>query len=148
MYPTNSLRPIIVDIPLRDGVHQVRSLGELEVGHWVNQQDRGPYIRCRNRYRKTFKDVPNARTPLNHTYTLYTETEHSFPSPNALLRTINSRKQQFYQQNGNVLFVKSAKEDDKEIVDITSEDISLTTYLLKRCVNKLYQAIMHVINRP
>lgn len=111
---------------------RVQSLAELKVGHWVNQQDRGPYIGCRNRFHKTFKDVPNAQTRLDHTYTIYTETEHSFPSPNALLRTINLRKQPLYQQNGNVLFVKSAKEDENEVVDMNREDISLMTYLLKR----------------
>jgi hypothetical protein len=81
-------------------------------------------------------DMLNTQTMLNHSYTIFTETWHSFPSPNALLYTINLRKQLLYQQNGNILLIKSAKEDKNQVVNMDREDISLTTYFLKRWVLK------------
>lgn len=122
----------MVDIPLKDGISQFRGLGDLEVNHWVNQRDRGPYMACHKRYRKTCQSIPNSKTALDHTYTLFIECPRSSPSPNALLHEINTRKGRYDQQNGNVLFVKAAKGERRQLVDMTSEDISLTTYLLKR----------------
>lgn len=138
LFPANSLRPLVVDIPLLDGTSQFRGLGDLEVNHWVNQQDRGPYLGCRNRYRKTYQDIPNSKTPPDHAYTLFIESRNSWPSPNALLHEINARKGRDDQQNGNVLFVKAAKGDKKQLVNMENEDIPLTTYLLKRSVKNTF----------
>ncbi|KAG2739405.1 hypothetical protein P692DRAFT_20368446 [Suillus brevipes Sb2] len=131
LFPTNSLRPLVVDIPLKDGISQFRGLGDLEVNYWVNQRDRGPYMACHKRYRKTCQSIPNSKTALDHTYTFFIECRKSWPSPNALLHQINTRKGRYDQQNGNVLFVKATKGDMRQLVDMRNEDISLTTYLLK-----------------
>jgi hypothetical protein len=108
------------------------------VNYWVNQRDRGPYLGCRNRYRKTYQDIPNSKTSLDHAHTLFIESRNSWP--NALLHNINTRKGRYDQQNGNVLFVKAAKGDKKQLVNMENKDISLTTYLLERSVKNTFIA--------
>lgn len=131
LFPTNALRPIIVDIPLLEGVPILRSLSDLNVNYWVNQRDCGPYNACREPYRIVLRNLPNSITPLDHDYTMFFESPRTFPKRNNLARMINKRRN---GQDGNILFVKLVQGDPRHVLNMDNDDISLTTYLLKRSV--------------
>ncbi|KAG1726066.1 uncharacterized protein EDB91DRAFT_1086887 [Suillus paluster] len=81
--------------------------------------------------RKTVPIIPNAETEPDHIYTFFFESANTSPPPNSLTDEIVRPRRRTIQHNGNLLVIKSKRGDRREISNMTTEDISLMTYIVK-----------------
>jgi hypothetical protein len=134
LYATACSRPILVDVPLQDGLDRLSTLDDLEVGFWVHQKKGTVDIASRSKYRKTYESLPNSSIALDDVYTLFFENNDKFPPPNILLDAVVPEVGSSVGLTGNVLVVKAMREDRREIVDMCEADLFLTNFVLRRSV--------------
>ncbi|KAG0702156.1 hypothetical protein DFH29DRAFT_999532 [Suillus ampliporus] len=106
LYATACTEPLLVDIPLQDGVDQLNTLDELEVNHWVHERDVMVCTASRKQHRRTFDTFPNSSTLPDDIYTVFLEQTSDYAAPNALLQDIARNVNMEGIIEGNILVIK------------------------------------------
>ncbi|KAG1748250.1 uncharacterized protein EDB91DRAFT_1244967 [Suillus paluster] len=106
LYATACTEPLIVDVPLQDGVDQLGTLDELEVNYWVRQRDVMVCSASRKQHRRTFDTFPNSSTQPDDIYTVFLEQNNDYVAPNALLEDIAPNIEPERGLEGNILVIK------------------------------------------
>lgn len=119
---------------MQDGLDRLYTLDDLEIGYWVYQRKGCLDVASRSRYRKTYDSVPNTTIVVDDVYTLFFENNEQFAPPNTLLDLVVPEIGKSVGLTGNVLVVKTKRQDHLEIVDMCEGDLFLTNFILRRCV--------------
>ncbi|KAG1758978.1 hypothetical protein EV702DRAFT_1053778, partial [Suillus placidus] len=129
LYATASTHPYLVPVPAEDGVASSCTLEKLQVNYWVHQRAFGTTtVSCRA-LRHRYNALPNFMVPLDNVYTFFFEDETNNPPPNSLINDIAPNATMDARFDGNLLVMK---EHQGLLVNITTDDIGLISFLLKR----------------
>ncbi|KAG2741941.1 hypothetical protein P692DRAFT_20821997 [Suillus brevipes Sb2] len=133
LYATAASAPMLVPVPLRDGVSQLRHINDLEVLHWVDCLGDNKFNVNMARARKTYNHVAHPSLAGDaHAYTFFREAPDVYPPPNALIRDIMSDQKRASAVFGNVLVIKHTKGNKHEVLDQTVEDIESINCVIRR----------------
>ena len=119
-------------MPLEYGKNVVNDLADLNVNGWVQQRETNSIVNTRSSLRITRDFVLNSDIPLEHSHTIFIESDLVFPAPNALIKRLLWKKGRRYEHEGNILIIKHEHGSKTRVVDMTEEDISFCNFLLRR----------------
>ncbi|KAG1841609.1 hypothetical protein C8R48DRAFT_781319 [Suillus tomentosus] len=133
LYASAASTPLLVPVPLRDGVTQLKHINELEVLHWVDCLGDNRFNADMARTRKTFNVIANTSSPAcGYGYTFFREHPALYPPPNALIWDITSDLMSRNNVIGNVLVVKHAAGDKHNVIDLTLQDIETINSVIRQ----------------
>ncbi|KAG1906520.1 uncharacterized protein F5891DRAFT_1181933 [Suillus fuscotomentosus] len=138
LYASAASTPLLVPVPLRDGVTQLKHINELEVLHWVDCLGDNRFNADMARTRKTFNVIANTSSPAcGYGYTFFREHPALYPPPNALIWDITSDLMSHNNVIGNVLVVKHAAGDKHNVIDLTLQDIETINSVIRRTIDNM-----------
>jgi hypothetical protein len=126
LYTTSACTPHLVSVPLRDGIHKLRHLSELETLHWIDHLG-GEKFNTTCCATETYNTGTDTNT---YEYTLFCDHPDMFGAPNVLIREIASISRNEMDITGNVLVVKHHVGNKASIVDCTYDDIQHTNKIM------------------
>jgi hypothetical protein len=135
LYATAASAPLLVPVPLRDGVRELKHINDLEVLHWVDCLGDNRFNADMGRVRETYNVIAFRSSPgYGYGYTFFREHRLLHPPPNALIRDITSDLRCLNSVVGNVLVIKHAAGNKHDVVDLTGQDIESINFVIRRYV--------------
>ncbi|KAG0694395.1 hypothetical protein DFH29DRAFT_880745 [Suillus ampliporus] len=131
LYAMACTEPLLVDVPLQDGVDQLNTLDELEVNYWVHQHDVMVCTASRKQHRRTFDTFPNSSTLPDDIYTVFLKQTNDYAAPNALLEDIAPNVDMDGMLKGNILVIKQCQNNPLHIINMHNKDVYLTNFLVR-----------------
>ncbi|KAH7918045.1 hypothetical protein BV22DRAFT_1187225, partial [Leucogyrophana mollusca] len=133
LYGTLCLAPILVTVPLDDGISELRTIQDLNVDLWVSQKPRNAFTSQRGHLMKTFNTIPGLNSvPLDYGYSLFAENILSYPPYNILANKMAPAKDDEIPYEGNILAIKHAPFKPSEVKNMNDKDIYLLDTILRR----------------
>jgi hypothetical protein len=125
--------PMLVPVPLQNGVTQMKHINDLEVLHWVDCLGDNRFQVNMARAHQTYNVIADPCSAADgYGYTFFWEAPDMYPPPNALIQDITSNQSKESAVFGNVLVIKHTKCNKHDVVDLTVEDIECINCVIRR----------------
>ncbi|KAH7906138.1 hypothetical protein BJ138DRAFT_1105406 [Hygrophoropsis aurantiaca] len=132
LYATLAYKPVIVNVPSAEGIHECRGLDDLKVDCWVRQRGTDATYAHRSKLRRTYKCFPGAPTlDIDNVYTMFVEEPGTKPQLNAQVNALALRNRTTDPILGNVLFIKQTNDANEAICDMVESDSGIIKILLR-----------------